>query len=78
MDKKLIIESLAKAAGYISELPYTNKIGLWLNAIKCFLLYGATPSDWKFYEMYKNNHRENKEIITNRIKDICKSPILSW
>ena len=55
-----------KANGYIKELPYPNKLGLWLNAIKCFLLYGATPSDWKFYEMYKYNHRENKEIITNR------------
>ena len=66
MNGKLVVESIAKANGYIKELPYPNKLGLWLNAIKCFLLYGATPSDWKFYEMYKYNHRENKEIITNR------------
>ena len=56
---------MSKANEFINELPY-NKLSLWCNAIKCFLLYGATPSDWKFYEMYKYNHRENKEIITNR------------
>lgn len=64
MDRKLIIPSLVKVSRYIKELPFPNKIGLWLNAFKCFVLYGATPGDWKFYEMYKYNHRENKEIIT--------------
>lgn len=66
MDRKLIVDSLFKVNKFIKELPYSNKLGLWINAIKCFLFYGATPSDWKFYEMYKYNHRENKEIITNR------------
>lgn len=66
MDKQLIKASLAKISRYINELPFHNKFALWLNAIKCYIRYGATPSDWKFYEMYKYNHRENKEIITNR------------
>lgn len=66
MDFKLIYTSLAKARKNINSLPQHNRLGLWLNAIKCFLIYGSTPSDWKFYEMYKYNHRENKEIITSR------------
>ena len=61
----LVLSSLIKIKKFIDELNY-NKVGLWLNAIKCHIVYGATPSDWRFYEMYKYNHRENKEIITNR------------
>ncbi len=66
MDISLIKASLKKQANYINIVDPKNKVGLWLNAIKCCFLYGATPSDWFFYEMYKYNHRENKEIITNR------------
>lgn len=66
MDIKLIVDSLVKASRYVNELPFPNKLGLWLNAFKCFVLYGSTPTDWKFYEMYKYNHRENKEIITSK------------
>ena len=65
MNMKLIKDSLVKESKYIAEIG-GNKFLLWVNALKCCFFYGATPSDWYFYEMYKNNHRENKEIITNK------------
>ncbi len=66
MNKDLIISSLKKQAKYIKQIESGSKLCLWMNSFKCFILYGATPSDWYFYEMYKYNHRENKEIITAR------------
>ncbi len=66
MNLSLIKSSLKKQASYVNSIEGSNKILLWLNSLKCCVRYGATPSDWYFYEMYKYNHRENKEIITNR------------
>ena len=50
----------------VSQKEHISKGALWLNWLWCFFRYGATPSDWYCYEIYKYRHLYLRKIITRR------------
>lgn len=67
MNIGFIKDTLAKQAAFVKTLT-ANKFGegisLWFNWLYCYIRYGATPSDWYCYELYKYRHRELRRFIT--------------
>ena len=50
----------------ISERERISSAGLWLHWFYCYIRYGATPSDWYCYELYKYRHSTLRKFITRR------------
>ena len=64
-----IKETLTKQADFIKIVSSANnvrRIHLWWNALYCCIRYGATPSDWYCYEMWRYGHSHLKNVITRR------------
>lgn len=62
-------ESFNKQKGFVntvSQKEKISKIGLWLDWLWCFVRYGATPSDWYCYELYRYRHNQCRKFITRR------------
>ena len=69
MNISFIKETYKKLFIYIKTVKFKygySALALWLNWGYCFLIYGATPSDWYDYEMYKYRGLALKSIITRR------------
>lgn len=64
-----IREALSKQNKFVDTISQRESISrctLWLNWMWCFARYGATPSDWYCYEMYKYRYNQLRKIITRR------------
>lgn len=69
MIMSFLSDTLKKQKGFVAKVSVIegiNKIGLWLNWFYCYIRYGATPSDWFCYELYKYRHNQLKKFITRR------------
>lgn len=68
MNLELIKTTLQKQATHIERVHQNeghSKISLWLNAVKCCLLYRATPTDWMNFRMWEKSHRALRRFITH-------------
>lgn len=68
MNLELIKTTLQKQATHIERVHQNegySKISLWLNAVKCCLLYRATPTDWMYLRMFDKSHRVLRRLITH-------------
>lgn len=64
-----LVETLKKQRDLVNQVADSELIGklnLWFNWIKSFIRYGATPSDWYCYELYKYRHSTLRKFITRR------------
>lgn len=64
-----ITDSIRKQSSFVSKIHHQEGISvvsLWTNWLWCFFRYGATPSDWFCYEMYRYRHNHLRNIITRR------------
>lgn len=62
-------DTLSKQKRYVASVASHENIcsiNLWLNWLYCFVRYGATPSDWYCYELYKYRHNQLRKFITRR------------
>lgn len=68
MKLDLLKETLQKQARHINRVhrrEHYPKTTLWMNAIKCCLLYRATPTDWMNFRMWEKSHRTLRRFITH-------------
>jgi len=64
-----LVETLKKQRDFVNRVAdceHIGKLNLWFSWIKCFIRYGATPSDWYCYELYKYRHGTLRKFITRR------------